>query len=148
MFRHFTVENLIDIDRATKFEQLRSVAIDVLTKMPKPIVEVCGPITHGGKGSLGENMKEMERVISRLVAAGENVFNQLPFELPMQKIKNDPEYTGEDDLLELFYLPIFESGLIKSIYFMSQWKTSYGALWEHEQAQRLGIGIIYLGESW
>jgi len=73
------------------------------------------------------------------------VFDQMPFEVPMQRIKaRYPSGALNMDLLLDFYLPIFERGFIETLYFLPDWETSFGARWEHEQAQRLNMKIIYL----
>ena len=47
-------------------------------------------------------------------------------------------------ILDDFYSPIFNSGLIKEFYFMPNWQSSKGANWEHNEANRLGIKVSYL----
>lgn len=42
------------------------------------------------------------------------------------------------------YLPIFESGHVSRLYFIHGWQSSRGANWEHQQAERLGIEVVYL----
>ncbi len=70
----------------------------------------------------------------------------MPFEDDMERIyKSDPKLKGTR-LLEEFYLPMFKSGLIKILCFLPGWQNSIGATWEHEQAKKLGIPIIYLAE--
>jgi hypothetical protein len=69
----------------------------------------------------------------------------MPFEDQMQNLKK--KFSTEkvvNDILNDFYLPIFKSGVISAFYFMPNWQTSFGAKWEHEEAKKLGIEIVYL----
>jgi hypothetical protein len=141
---YYTEEDFSDIENSNNFSELCSVALRILSRMPQPIAQVCGPIGTGGRGNIEENLKEFERVIDDLSARGEIVFTQIPFEDPMQRMKMLPEYEGGMQILEEFYLPLFESGFIKKLYFIPLWNTSMGASWEHEQAKRLGIEIRYI----
>jgi len=73
----------------------------------------------------------------------------MPFERPMQDMKNalQEKFPGKNiglKLLKEFYLPLFKSGYITKLYFKHDWKTSMGARWEHKQAKKLGLEIIYL----
>ncbi len=63
----------------------------------------------------------------------------------MARVK-DKVPTGEyaTMLLTDFYQPLFETGLIKILYFLPDWQSSVGARWEHDQALKLGIEIVYL----
>ncbi len=142
--KYYTQEDLDYINRARNFIELSEIALRVIRKMPQPIVQACGPIATGGTGSLEMNLKIFGNFIQALVRDGKNVFDQMPFEEPMQRLKKEEWYRGGDQVLVEFYLPIFESGLIKRLYFIPRWETSFGASWEHEQAIRLGIEIVYL----
>ncbi len=126
------------------FEGLAAIALEILEEMPEPVVQVCGPITNGGLGSVEKNLAKIGEAIRKLEAEGKNVFSQLPFEGVMHRIKETPYYRGENHLLEAFYLPIFESGLVKTLYFVEGWESSYGACWEHGQAFKLNLGVEYL----
>ena len=74
------------------------------------------------------------------------MFNQIPFQQEMVRIISQSSLDDEYDfaLLDDFYLPIFESGLVHVLYFLSGWESSTGARWEHEQAKRLKISVEYL----
>ena len=133
-----------DVEFAKSFGDLSKVAITVLKRMPQPVGEVCGPITSGGLGSREKNLEAFNKAIFALKYDGKNIFDQLPFEEKLFEFTQAVWYQGGLQLLNEFYGPIFESGLIKVLYFMPLWQTSLGATWEHEQAQRLGIKIVYL----
>ncbi len=142
--KYWTPFDIFDLRNAETFEALFGIAQSVLFRMPQPIAMVCGPITSGGLGSKEENLKVFKKTIKDLSDKGIIVFSQMPFEEPIWKIQKTPYYKGGCHTLEGFYLPVFESGLVKNLYFMHGWESSLGATWEHIQAKRLGIGIIYL----
>lgn len=106
---------------------------------------MCGPISTGGFGSIKANLNSFNDAIINLQSKNLNVFDQMPFEIPMKNLKyklSGGEYM--EDILTNFYLPIFESGRIQELYFLPHWQSSHGSNWEHEQAKRLGIKITYL----
>jgi len=141
---YVTNEDLVGIDCAVTFEELREIACTILSRMPWPVGIVCGPLTSGGFGSFELNRREMQRAIRKLNDEDKGVFNQLIFEDAMHRImKNKSYYKGGNHLLETFYLPILER-YIRKMYFLQGWKGSQGATWEHQTGLRLGIEIIYL----
>ena len=141
---YLTENNKNDIRNARSFYELVVIADDVLTHMKQPIIQVCGPISTGGKGSVKENMLFMAEVINELTNRGLNVFNQLPFERAFDRIMRTYKISGYDTpILEEFYGPIFESGKIKEIYLLPGWEKSIGARWEHNYAKKMGIKIKY-----
>lgn len=140
----WTNEDCMMLEVATTFENLNDIALKIITRMPQPLGQVCGPISTGGVGNLEGNIAVFEQTIRKLKGEGRHIFDQLPFEKPMWRIIKTPYYRGPDHLLEAFYLPIFKSGYIKALYFIPNWQTSYGANWEHKLGKKLGIEIIYL----
>lgn len=92
-----------------------------------------------------ENVRTFRETMAMLVQQGVNLFDQFAFHEHFFRItKNDwnPEYNRQ--ILQDFYLPIFESHQVSTFYFIPDWQSSHGATWEHEQAERLGIEIVYL----
>lgn len=135
------------LEKASDFKDMLKIAFDILENIPKPITQVCGPISTGGKGSIEENLKMFPKAAEWLSKKGHNVFVQAPFENPIQRIKR--VYDGYPyALLDKFYLPLFKSGMIDNFAFLPGWQSSTGAKWEHDQAQKLGINILYLPEDW
>jgi hypothetical protein len=134
-----------DLKKAESIKDLYLIAERIINRMPKPMVQVCGPIATGGLGSIEANLNAFNETIIDLQNKGVNVFDQMPFEDPMQKLKTKMS-TEEcvNSILNDFYLPIFNIGHISSFYFMPGWESSNGANWEHERAKELGIEIIYL----
>lgn len=138
-------KDLLELEQAESVGAMLAIAFRVLKRMPQPIGQVCGPISTGGRGSLLENLIAFNETIVELQAQGAIIFDQMPFEEPIQRVKAGlPLDRYPTILLDEFYLPIFETGMVKKVYFMPDWESSYGARWEHEQAQRLGIEIVYL----
>jgi hypothetical protein len=130
------------LKESNTFKDLLEVAMMILSTTNQPVSMVSGPISTGGKGSQELNIFAMQDYIEELYKDGENVFDQTPFEEPMQRIKKHAA-TYDYALLNEFYLPIFESGYIKKMFFMYDWESSIGASWEHEQMIRLRIERRY-----
>lgn len=145
---YWTDAQHVQLTTATTYHELFMVAREVLKVLPKPIGQVCGPISTGGAGSIEKNIYRLNEAIAELQKKGVMVFDQTPFEDPMQRIKalRERELNGEYDtaILTDFYLPIFEGKYIHRCYFLPDWESSFGAQWEHEQAQRCEISITYL----
>jgi len=143
--QYWEKEDILALEQAESVKQMFEIAIHVLRRMPQPVGQVCGPISTGGRGSILENLVAFNETIVFLQAEGNTIFDQMPFEEPMQRVKVSlPAGEYATVLLTDFYQPLFESGLIKKVYFMKDWESSKGALWEHEQAKKLGIEIAYL----
>jgi len=143
--QYWTKENWENLEKVESVEDLYIIAQNIISKMPKPFVQVCGPVATGGLGSVEKNLDAFNETIKKLQSQGLNVFDQMPFEIPMQKLKK--KFSLEQinkDIRNKFYLPIFESRLISAFYFISGWESSIGSKWEHEKAKELGIKIVYL----
>ena len=83
--------------------------------------------------------------ITQLQNNGLVVFDQMPFEIPMQILKN--KFSKEKILKEMlndFYIPIIESKMASTYYFIPNWESSSGSKWEHKKAKEFGIEIVYL----
>jgi len=134
-----------DLEKSQNIKDLYTIAERVISRMPKPMVSVCGPIATGGFGSIDKNLELFNNEIIKLQKNLINVFDQMPFEDMMQKLKIT---MGLDQccksIVDDFYLPIFNSGYISDFYFIKNWESSNGAKWEHEIAKKLGIKINYL----
>jgi len=141
---YWTNEDIKNLEQAQTFFALFTIALGVLKKMPQPVAQVCGPISTGGTGSMEQNLAIMNKTIKALQSQGKAIFDQIPFQAAIHRIKAALGATSNFQLLHEFYLPLFEAGLIKGLYFLPDWQTSQGATWEHEQAKRLGLEIVYL----
>lgn len=144
MNTYWTKEDTANLEQAQTFSALFTIALDVLKKMPQPVGQVCGPISTGGTGSVEENLVILSKTIKALQSQGKIIFDQVPFQVAMHRIKRSIAAQSNAQLLNGFYLPLFESGLMKTLYFLPNWQTSQGSIWEHEQAKRLGLEIVYL----
>jgi hypothetical protein len=143
--QYYKKEDWSDLEKAETFSQLYTVAERVIARMPKSLIQVCGPISTGGKGSVKENLELLNETVKELQAQNVNVFDQMPYEEPIYRMRLLGKIEGyREDILTDFYLPIFESGCIQCLYFLPDWQSSHGAMWEHEQAKRLGIKIKYI----
>lgn len=146
--KYWTVSDIQALDEARNHKDLLDIALRVIDRMPQPIVQICGPISTGGKGSIEENIAEFEKAISYFINMGENVFDQMPFQDAMVRLKKQVIDGYDERILFEFYQPIFESGLIKNLRFLPDYKSSIGAQWEEEQGKRLNIDIVYLKQNW
>lgn len=143
--KYWKDEDWSDLDKSESVKDLYIIAIRILGRMEKPLSQVCGPISTGGKGNVKDNLLEFNNKIKELQEKGFNVFDQMPYEDPMYRMMvNFSKEEYMENILTDFYLPLFESGHIKELYFLPDWKSSHGATWEHEQAKRLGIKIKYV----
>jgi len=144
-YTYWEKEDFEKLETAPTYADLFLIAKDVLERMPQPVGQVCGPISTGGAGSVEKNLKRFDDTIADLQQQGMEIFNQVPFEIPIQRFNSlRGSNTYDDRLLNDFYLPIFESRLVQKLYFLSDWESSVGAKWEHEQALRLGLEIEYI----
>jgi Domain of unknown function (DUF4406) len=134
-----------DVENAKSILDLYVVAKRIIERMPKPIVEVCGPVVNGGLGSFEANLNVFNETIKNLQSQGLNVFDQMPFEDSMQRLKRENDFDKIVESIKYdFYMPIIKSGIISVFYFINGWELSNGAKWEHEIVKELGIKIIYL----
>ena len=59
MHEHWTEDEVMALQATTTFDEVAEVAIVILTRMKalgQPIVQICGPMSTGGLGSLQKNM--------------------------------------------------------------------------------------------
>jgi hypothetical protein len=148
---YWTEEEKRQAAEAATMSQLARVAFTILERMPRPIVEVCGPMSTGGVGTLEGNLARFRQAIVVLSRRGYNVFDQLPFQAEMLRIIQSRHVAKGSycwEILEEFYRPIFTSGLIAQAFFLPDWRTSTGARWERSQAVLARIPMSQLLESW
>lgn len=147
--KYYTEEDRYALAKAASYKELFTIAESILRRMPRPRGQMCGPISTGGTGSREKNIKRFDVALEHILKQDIEVFNQMPFEEHIHRIQenSDEKAVYATGILEDFYLPIFENNLVDTLYFLPDWKTSYGANWEHDQATRLGIEIVYLPED-
>ena len=145
---YFEAADHAELASAGTFEELRDIGFRVLARMPDDVWMVCGPITSGGLGSLEKNVDRFNSAIDLLSAQGRNVFTQMPFEGPMQRLRvGMSAFESGALILNTFYLPIFRSAKVTTLCFIHDWQTSMGAQWEHERAIELGLKRKYFCEN-
>ncbi|MCC7004521.1 DUF4406 domain-containing protein [Candidatus Nomurabacteria bacterium] len=141
------------INTAESFEELALVGLEALEKMRlsgREIVQICGPISTGGLGSIEKNIERFERAIEKAIEKGLHVFNQAPFEDAMKRLS--VKYPKVDGycvaILEVFYRKIFESGHVSRTLFLPGWESSKGATWERKLVSGLGIAVEEYPMEW
>lgn len=140
------------VRRARQIGQLTTVALRVIRRMPGEVVEICGPISTGGCGSMEGNLERFRQAIEILPQRHPefSVFNQLPFQTALIRLTERTRTAGQycHEILYQFYRPIFQSGLITRGFFLSDWESSIGATWEREEMERENIHIREFPDSW
>lgn len=132
------------VGEAESIGEVSEFSIRYLRRHEPPLGQVCGPISSGGLDSVEANFPVFCQYVDRLKQL-RKVFDQTPFESRIfALIKAGKLRREKDELLQGFYWPIFRSGFVQTLYFMHGWEASHGAQWEHDQAQRFGLEIVYL----
>ena len=129
-----------------KIEQLQNLALYALENLRasnQPVLQICGPISSGGFGSVKENIEYLQSVIYEVQRAGFSVFDQLEYERDLDWIMG-PSTDDDHMILEYFYDPILRSGYISGLVFVPLWETSVGCLWENKLGMSLNLPILYL----
>ena len=143
--KYWDEETLLSLNRIESFADMFFIAKKILSQMPDNLGQVCGPISNGGLGSKEKNLEYFSKEIDRLQREGVDIFDQMPFEEHVHRLFDSATLNqNHEDILNDFYLPIFLSGKIKTLYFVEGWETSKGAKWEHDKAESLGLNIVYL----
>jgi hypothetical protein len=137
---------------ADTFESLAEIGLAQLRILGPNSEIVCGPISTGGLGDAVKNFQVFNATISALTRLGYKIFNQAPYESGLGKLRQKWEQAGNTGyctpILTEFYLKLFETGLITVGHFIPGWESSFGATWEHDEMQRLGVKINYLTPEW
>lgn len=122
---------------------LANLAITEISRMPAPVIQICGPISTGGFGKTQDNLEYLSSIIGATTVANISVFNQVAYEARLDKILK--HHVGYDfPILDYFYKPILTSGNVHGLVFLPLWNTSIGSSWEHEMGKTLGIPIFFL----
>lgn len=138
---------------AADFEKLKAtrtmseclaMALEILDRMPQPVVMVSGPISTGGKGTVEENTRAFADAIRLVRVSGKTIFNQLAFEDKFLEFSKQSTMAYFTPILDDFFLPLLKSGKIKQIIFMKDWQSSTGSRWEYVTAGQLGIDRVFL----
>ena len=135
--KYWKPDDLHRLSQVKTFEQMAEIGLTIIERMPQPLVQICGPISTGGAGSIKKNLERFKIATVNLESQHIPIFRQAVFEdktaelIALRGLKNGYCY----DTLELFYRPLFESGLIKSLYFLPDWQSSLGTKWERKFAE-------------
>lgn len=153
MEHYWTPTHKEKLNSSQTFDDLVDIALDILKEMDKsnrPIVQLCGPISTGGVGTIKGNIERFDQAIRIARAKGMQVFRQTPFEKAMERIA--PIYPTTDGycmpILDIFYKKVFSSGHIKIALFLPDWQSSKGATWERKLVSELGIEIMEFPQEW
>ena len=149
---HWDEEDKARLLEVQSYEELAELALRILSRMEdpeRPTIQVCGPMTTGGRGSFRANMDFFRFAIDRARAAGHNVFDQVVFQEAVVRLSGYAEDRPYDTrILDDFYHPVFKSGLVHVTLFLPKWKTSRGATWERELVTSLGIKVEEYPREW
>lgn len=133
------------LQEAKSIADIYAIAEAILARMPDNLVQVCGPITNGGRGSIEENLQALNEMIAQLQSEGVQIFDQVPYEESIHRVRNTPEFMQTyEHVLSDFYERLFLSGKVAGMYFLSGWESTRGAMWEHENVKEYGFEIRYL----
>lgn len=146
--KYTTEGDIVAITSSNSFEEVVLIAEKILARLPKPIGQVCGPISTGNKLTPVENLVNIHRAITIFQQGGLIIFSQIPFERAFDKILGDYHSGYDTPILQEFYHPLFRQKLIDYLIFLPGWEHSIGARWEYNCAKKLGIITITLGDNW
>ena len=133
--------------RPENMEQLASVAVFVVRRIPPPVAMVCGPLTTGS-GVYARNLVRLRFAVWKLCEQGISVFDSTIFEESLRQLaRGKTPQERSQYLLQTFYAPLLESRLIRKLYFLPEWESSFGARWERRRASELGLVIEGIPES-
>ncbi|MDO8483145.1 MAG: hypothetical protein Q7S86_05005 [bacterium] len=139
---YWTPADFEKLNKGHSMPEFLALAMEILERMPQPVVMVSGPISTGGHGSVEENSRAFADTIRLQRVSGKTVFNQLAFEDKFLELSQQSKMAYYTPILDDFFLPILKSGKIKQIVFMKDWQSSTGSRWEYTQAGQLGIDRV------
>lgn len=139
--------------RAPTFVDLAELAFSDIRTLNGKAEMVCGPITTGGFNDVAVNTLVFNHAIDTLQDAGRPMFSQMPYEATLADLEHEWMLKNVSaaychPILDEFYGPIFNSGLVHRCWFLPGWEKSTGAAWEHERCKKLGIDVRYLDQNW
>ncbi len=153
---YYGEDDLIDISNAQTLEELVRIALTVLSRMPKPVFWVAGPITSGSRTN-EENRKRLRDTIERFKIKGVTVINHLLLqkqatkilkrEFGYRKLSKMEEYKLQERLRDKLYAPIFQSGKIDTLCLMPSSERSLNVQWKLGFAHAKGIPIKSIPEE-
>ena len=149
--QYWTENDIERLRMAKTLEEAGDIGVMILERMHasgKEIVQVCGPMTTGGLGTLSENMERFAIAIEQARAHGLLVFNQIPFQEAIERLTShlDEEYCT--DILDIFFRKILGCGYVSRALFLSDWESSRGARWEWDFVRSCGIPASPYPDTW
>jgi len=149
---HWHDREIAALKRVASYDEAADIALTVLKRMHalgEPVVEICGPISTGGLGSLEKNAERFRAAIRSAHERGLVVFDQMHFQDVIERLSELHRNGSYDqDVLEVFYRRIFESGYIGKALFLPGWESSRGASWERALLTELGVPIEDYPLAW
>ncbi|MEK7510629.1 MAG: hypothetical protein AAB582_00100 [Patescibacteria group bacterium] len=155
MHDQLTEEELASLSELMDLEKAAAIAVTCIGRLYElggNVVQLCGPMSTGGRGHIDLNMARFRIAMEVMHEHGVQVFNQMVFQDMMIRITGfRPGMPVEEynvQILEGFYGPVFHSGLITTAIFLPDWESSHGASWERELLKKLGVEILEYPTSW
>ncbi len=143
---------LLTLDSFREGVEIALASLVRLSDGEEEIIQLCGPMSTGGRGSLAANMAYFEAAMRHAHDRGKRVFNQIPYQGMMIRLtsfrEGMPVKEYNHQILEGFYRPVLASGLISAAVFLPDWRTSHGATWERSVAKEIGLPIIEYPPEW
>jgi len=133
------------IANSSSMPELANIAISILEKLSffGEVHQLCGPMSTGGFNQRETNIKLFTFAIEVAREKGLLIFNQIPFQKAMVRLSSlASQGQYKQDILDFFYLPVFQSGFVKKILFLPLWETSLGAVWERNVLKTMNNASI------
>lgn len=140
------------LKRASSLEEVAKIALTALGRLRSSghqIVQICGPITTGGLGSVEANVARFKFAVQRASENGFVVFDLPAFQEAIGRVTNfqkDAPYNW--GILDDFIGKVLGSGYISRAFFLPGWESSTGSKWEREQLKRLEIPFQDFPAEW
>lgn len=148
MHRFITAGERESILEARSFHDLLGVALPLAARLPKPTIQLSGPVTTGGHGSVEKNVAVFRAATELLGRDGHTVFDIMVFhEAMVRLIDEQSRNTYCFELLEIFFAGIIGSGHISAVHFLPGWEQSTGSRWERDFCVKNGIPIVDLSSE-
>ncbi len=149
---HWTEAHIESLRAARTLEEAGHVGVTILERMRvtgREIIQICGPMTTGGLGTLPKNMERFALAIERARGQGLLVFDQIPFQQAIIRVTDHHDGGAYcTDILEVFYRRILGCGHVSRALFLPGWESSRGARWEWEFVRSCGIPAELYPEAW
>lgn len=151
---YMTGRDLIELCSAQTVQEVVSIAIVVIGRMPKPRRWVAGPVTSGTRHP-HENRRRLHSVILHYKEQGLTTINYLPFQKRALKIitnevagKKHPSlmdhFRIQERLRDEFYAPIFMSGCVEELRIMPGSQASLNVHWMRDFAVAKKIPVRFI----